>query len=71
MNDALRNHLEFREKYGIPAKTRTRFAWRVRIYAMNDRFIAPIRTKWLCRVTEVSGSGKEWIAFEEFQEKSK
>jgi hypothetical protein len=69
MNDALRKHLELREKYGIPAKTRTRFAWLpVRCYTLKDRFIEPNIILWLRKVTEISSSAKEWIAYDKFQE---
>lgn len=72
MNDALHNHLEFRKKYGIPAKTRTRFAWLpVRLYTIESRFVGRCGFLWLRQVTEITNSAGEWIAFDEFQEKSK
>ena len=72
MNDALRNHLEFREKYGIPAKTRTRFAWLpVRKYVIESRFVGSCGFLWLRQVTEITNSAKEWIAIDKFQEQTK
>lgn len=70
MNESLKTHLALREKYGIPAKTRERFAWLpVTVYTLKGSFCEPVGLVWLRKITEISTSQSAWIAYDKFQGK--